>query len=326
MVNCYKYKELFKAPTDFLNKVFGQKTVETPGSPTAVGSKLQEIGKTTTPIEKLGGAALDTLEFFLPGAAEVKTTEAWSKLIDSANFAEKFGSKAGPVISNLLKIVAGGTTTGASTELVSQAQQGGKAGLTPGIIGGIAGAAGKAFEIFGPNILTQLNKSGFKLSPTQEVKVGQKAEEAAGFMANNNITGSSALKYKQLSNINDDLETALQNSVGTKVSVNKQELIDEINKNVEQFRKTDPAVYKSAHNDAKNAIDVIKSTPGNTIDTNNLLIGKRSYGKSAFGKATAQVKGSVVNSEGDYAIEQAYYSTLGNAMKNSNTKVQIPSN
>lgn len=265
--------------------------------------------------EKIGYGAEKIAEFFLPGGLEKAAIGKVGEAIDTiklANWAK-----------NALKIGGSGGVTGVSTGAISAAQTGGKeveGAFTAGLIGG---ALGKALDIFGTGLAKSIEESNFKLSPTQKAKVPKQIKQATNFIVDNGITGTESTKYKKLVDINDKLEETIQSSVNKNIVTRTENLIDELNKIPESF-KNDKAIYQQVKRETQDAIKTLQETEGEVIDANTLLQGKRSYGKSAFGKANAQVKGNLVGSEGDYAIEQAYQNTLNKLMDESNTNISIP--
>lgn len=288
-----------------LGDIAGKKDLLTPKN------EVQQAGKT------MG----DIGQFFIPGGAEKQAITSIDKAIDATKFTERFGPEAAQVAKRIFKTIASGAVTGASTAGIT-ALEGGDA-KTAGVVGGIAGALGKAASIFGPEISQSIAKSSLRLSPATEAKVGAKAEKAAKFISENNLSVNPSKSYKQLVDINTKLEDAMKASVGNDVKVSKKILLEEISRIPEQY-KNQPAIYQEVVNDVNKAIKTINDTQDNYIALDSLLSGKRSYGKSAFGKATAQVKGSLVLSEGDYALEQAYENTLEGAMTMSKKSIKIP--
>lgn len=299
-------------------KVFGAKPEVAPQVFSPESLQTQNIYET---IGKISG---DIAQFFIPAGMEKEAITSLDKMIDTAKLAEKFGPEAAKTIQTILKVVSSGLVTGASTQAVSEAQTGGQAGLGYGLAGFAGGAGAKALEIFGPGFAKAIEKANFKLTPSQETKLASKIEAGSSFIADNKILGSEATKYQKLSTINNQLEEAMQASIGNEVKVSKTQLIDEIKNAPEKFKTEDPAIYQEAKNDAEKAIKTLQETAGDEVGLNDVLSGKRSYGQRAFGKATAQVKGSTVVSEGDYAIEQAYQNTLEKGLSDAKKSIQIP--
>ena len=299
-------------------------------------SNLEQAAMPKSATESITKTLGDVAQFFLPGALEAKATRGLDSIIDTAKFGEQFGPKAADVLSKILKVVGTGAITGVSTGGVEALQSGGNVGKTEGaaIAGFAGGAIGKTLQILAPGIINSLAKSDFKLTPQQEVRLGPKIQNAANFIQQNDISGTATTKYKNILDINNKLEGVLQNSASANVTIPTTELESELNNLLQTPEiKADKAVYQSVVNDVKDALNTLKNTEGNSISLSNLLEGKRSYGQSAFGKASAQIKGTLVHSEGDLAVEQAYESALSKGIQNSNIggemgggKIEIPEN
>lgn len=281
----------------------------------SLGQTQQNFNQFNAPkntAETLGFAAEQIGEYFTPVGAE------------------KAAFKAIAPATKLGKIATGGLVTGLSTAGVTGLQTGGDIKkMTESFgLGAVAGSLARAVEVFGPGIITGLKKSGFRLTSLQQAKAPAKIQSAAEFMTKNKVSGSSNSKFAQLSKLNDDLESALQKSLGKDkktFSVATERLISELDEVPKRFIN-EPAIYSSVKNDAELAKKVLQETrsyKGLTLP--ELLSGKRSYSQSAFGKSQAGFKGSLVRSEGDYAIEQAYQNVLEGALQSSNRSISIPS-
>lgn len=315
-----------------VGNVIGGAISKIPGAPPSVPSQpvqTPDILKQKNTAQQVGGILANLGEFFLPSSAEEAAGLVASGKIDEAlnipKLTEAIGTKGVNIVKGILKTAASGAITGTSMGGVTALQTGGNVQdiTNAGLFGAAAGAAGKVVEQVAPGIVKSLIKSDMKLSPTQQVKVGQKAENAAKFIQENDISGTTATKFAKLDNLNQKLEDALQSSMGKDVTASKLSLKMELQNIKNQF-VDQPALYNEVSSDVNKAVKTLDKTQGDRITLDSLLSGKRSYGKSAFGKASAQVKGSLVNSEGAYAIEQAYQNVLSNAMERVNKMVSIP--
>jgi hypothetical protein len=309
-------EKILQAPMKLLGAKFPEKTSAETLIPKELTQPIQ------TPAGRAGGVLGDVLPFFLPGGQEATATKGIDAALDTAKILKTFGKNA-PLVTKLIKTAAGGLVSGTSMAVVTALEGGNKQETKNSFIGGsIAGSASKAFSVFAPDVLQGLAKSSFKLSPSVEAKVGAKADTAAKFVSNNNLSLSPKTQYTQLSNINDKLESNLQKSLGNKFGVSPEEVKTELNKVVKQF-ENDPAVYQEVKNDVSKAIKTLDETKESNITLGELLSGKRSYGKSAFGKSSALVKTAGVVSEGDYAIEQAYQTVLESALKRTKGGITV---
>lgn len=303
---------------NILSKVPGLGFLKTPESSTFAQptKQLEQVAQPQGTAQQVGKTAGDIAQYFIPGKAEVGATEMIGKGLEAAKLAKP--------AQEALKIVGKGAVTGISTAGVTAAETGDLSqAKTAGGVGAIAGSLAKMGEVFGPEVARSLVRGGFKMSPAIEAKVGPKAEQATSFIINNKILGTPATKFQKIDKINTQLENTLQASVGKDIKVDKGKLLLYVNTIPEQF-KNEPAVYQSVKNDVANAVKTINQTKGDKIGLDELLSGKRSYGKDAFGKSTAQVKGAVVNSEGAYALEKVYEDVLTSAMEKSGKSIEIP--
>lgn len=286
-------------------------------------ASAQKAMKPQNTAETAGKIIGDIGQFFIPGGAEKAAVGGLNATIDSldlAKLADTLGPKAPNIIKGILKVAAQGTVTGASTAAVTAAQTGGDVGQTEnaGIIGGLAGGTGKALEMIAPELSTALEKANFKLSPTKEAQLGQKAQEAASFISDNGIMGTNAGKAAKLDGITSQMESAIKSSIPD-ASVPRQELIDELNSIPDRF-KGDPATYQKVKSDVSSAVATLKETQPKNVALDDILSSKRSYGKAAYNK-----DGSAMIKESKAAISNVFYDALDNEMKANDAKVQIPS-
>ena len=314
------------------------------GKPTSAGTDIMGAFfgnvpasdlKPTNPLQDIGAGGASVAEFFLPSGLESAATGFLEDAVDAGKFAEKFGPEAGEALSGILKTLGSAGVTGTSMSAVTAAQGGTPSQITEsGVLGAGAGVLAKGLEEFGPGIVNSLEKSGFKLTPTQESKMGKQIQAAADFKVNNGILGSGSSAYKELVSVNNQLEDALQSSIGKDITIPTADLENELRQIPDTF-KGDKAIYQQVVNDTNNAIDTLKKTEGDTISAQSLLEGKRSYGTFAFGKASVSPKVAKVVSEGDFAIESAYQRTLNKALQEGETtlenfnnggKISVPDN
>lgn len=267
--------------------------------------------------QAVGKGIGDVAQFFVPGGAEADLAKGADDAIDAANIAKKLGltGKAADTLNAALKVAAHGAVTGGSMAGVTGAQTGGDKGAMEesAVLGGVAGAAGKALEIAAPGITKALVKADFKLSPAQAAKAAEKADAAAQFETDNGIIGSTGAKMAKLGPLNDDLESTLQSAVPD-LKVPTSDIVKNINDSVATLRKSEPAVYAAAKADAKEAISTLTGDGTKSISAEDALNGKRSWGARAFKNSRLSPKDAKVVSEGAYAVEQAYQGALSNSL------------
>jgi hypothetical protein len=286
--------------------------------------QLQNASQPVGTAQTVGFGAEKVAEFFLPEGAESQIFDKGASLIDQLPEALGLEGKAATAITGTLKTALKSAITGASTATVTAAQTGGDEAQTKsaGLFGAIAGGAGQALESFGGGLLKSLQKSDFKLTPAAEAKAAQKVESAAQFMADNKILGSSSNKYSKLTNLTQSFEDTLQSSLPEKLQINKDAIASYVNQSLDSLKRTDPAVYNSASRDAKEALDLLGSKPGTSIDIGEALDGKRSYGKVAFKQS--KVFDPKVTSIGSYAVEQGYQKAIEDVAGSTNVPIHIP--
>lgn len=280
------------------------KSIATANADAQTQGAAQEVGKT----------AGDIAQFFVPGGAEADLAKGADSAIEAANIAGKLGltGKAADVLNAALKVAAHGAVTSGSMAGVTAAQTGGNVGATEqaAVLGGAAGAAGKALELAAPGITKALVHADFKLSPAQEAKASKVAEDAAQFETDNGIIGSEKSKLNKLTALNTDLESTIQKAVPD-LKVSTKDIAADASKAVETLRKSDPAVYAAAKADLKEGIATMGTKD---ITAEDALNGKRSWGSRAFKSSRLSTKDPTVAKEGAYALEQAYQGAFSNAL------------
>lgn len=317
---------LNKGVNPFLNAM----GVKTQTAQPLLNPEQEQILKSQGTAQTAGKIAGNVAQFFVPSGAEEDAYNAIASHIDDLPKAlsgvKNITPELAKGIADGLKILTKGAITGVSTAGVTAAQTGDmQQAKQAGVIGTAAGGVSEAINIFGKGIGDALQKSGFKLSPVQEAKAATKAENAASFMTDNKITGlTDESKYKKLTTINNNLEATLQAALPDTLKVNKNDIINTINTSIEKLKTDDPAIYKTAKNDANEAIDLLKTKEGDTISAKDVLKAKRSYGSQAFRQSKFAVTAPGVVSEGSYAVEQAFQKGLDNTLAANNQTIEIP--
>ncbi len=298
--------------------------------PSAFGQNLLNAAESTdqgTVGKSVGEAAGNIAQFVSLGGMEESAVAKAGGLVNRIKGLFGITGKAGKIVSGVGDVAARALATGASTGAVTAAQTGDlNQAQNAGVVGAVTGGLGQTLESFGSGISAALQKSGFKLTPMAEAKAATKAQNAAEFMANNKILGSSSNKFAKLDNINNQLENTLQNSLPQKLQINKDAIGSYINQSMDALKRSDPAVYTSAKNDVKDALNILKSkNPGSTsIDLGEALSSKRSYGKQAFKQS--KIFDPKVVSEGSYAVEQAYQKAIEDVAGSTNVPIKVPDN
>lgn len=289
-------------------------------------NKAQQGAQSQNLAQSIGKGAEQVGEFFLPGGAEKNVFEKGAQYIDKLPELLGLGEKLSPIVTGALKVALRSAITGGSTAGVTAAQGGtGEQVKTAGVVGGLAGAAGEALDVFGKGLRESLQKADFKMSPMQEAKAAKKVQSAAEFMTSNKILGTDETKYTKLVNINNSLEEALQSSLPKNAVMTKQAIIDDINNSLSIIKKEKPAIYKEALSDANDAIELLQSEKGKTISIEDALNSKRSYGEKAFKQSRLQVKDAKVASEGNYSVEHAFQKGIEDTLNTYGlNKINIP--
>lgn len=285
---------------------------------TQVPQALQPNG---TP-EQIGNIGAQVGEFFLPGGAEASAGKGADALINSLDFskiADTLGSKAPDIIKGILKVGSQGAITGTSMAGITATQTGGNVQQTgtAGVIGSLAGGTGKALEMVAPGIASALEKANFKLSPAKATQLGQKANDAASFISDNGIAGTTASKATKLNNITGQMESAIKSSIPD-ATVPRDELVSQLNSIPDQF-KGNPATYQKVKSDVASAITTLQETQPKDVNLADVLSSKRSYGSAAYNK-----DGSAMIKESKMAISNVFYNTLDDSLKANNNPIQIP--
>lgn len=298
------------------------------GQKIATGEQKQLESPTLQPqnlAQQAGKTGTDIAEFFAPGGAEKSAVTKGASYIDKLPELLGLGGKAAGVVTGALKTALQSAVSGLSFGGVTAAQTG-DLGKAKGAaeLGAGTGVLGGALETFGPGISESLAKAGFRLSPATEAKTQKIADNAAKFISENKVTGTSATKYAKLNSLNTQLESTLQNSLPEGIAVPKNEIVDSINTSIEQLKQTDPAIYNQAKTKASQAINILNSNEGNIISVKDALNGKRSWAADAFKTAKKSKQDPTVSSEGAYAVEQAYQKALTGAFERSGGEVNIP--
>jgi hypothetical protein len=115
---------------------------------------VQNISAPSNAGETIGKTVGDVAQYFIPGGAEAEATKSVDTLVDTAKFTEHFGSKAGEVLSGILKTIGKGAIGATSAGTVAAAQSGGDPIATAaGAAGGaLAAPVGKVLEVGGKGV------------------------------------------------------------------------------------------------------------------------------------------------------------------------------
>lgn len=284
-----------------------------------LGSIPGVLGKGTADVAMLGAGseAVAPVKAALGTAAESATAgaKAIPYLGRAVTTAAKLGARALPEAG-----------VGAAYGL-SQGQTAGQAAGTGATLG-VFSALGDALTGIAPHIGKALQKADFRLTPSLEVKAAKKADAAAEFMQKNNILGPMESKYRKLTGLVGSFENTLQSNLPKTVAIPKSAIINDITKNVELLKSTEPAQYNKAVNAASAAIDTLKGTEGTSIkgsiNMETALNSKRSYGAQAF--KSSKLKDPSVSSEGSFAVEQAFQKAINDAMSSVDKSIELPKN
>lgn len=301
----------------------GAKAVGAKETAQNIETTRQQVTTTQNTAEDIGKGVEQIGEFFIPGGAEKTAFTKGASLIDKIPQALGVAGKYAGKITTALKTALQGAITGASMGTVTAAQTAGDMNAVKGAaeLGGIAGTAGKALEVFGPQLSKYLNKADFRLSPAQEAKTSKIADKAAEFITKNKILGTDTTKFKKLTMLNNNLESVLQKSLPEEAKIPTQGIVEDINRNVEALRTTDPAIYNQARAKADEAIGLLKSP---TIGIKDALSGKRSWASMAFKLSKKGKADPTVASEGAYAVEQAYQKGIEDILSKRGEAIEVP--
>ena len=262
------------------------------GSPSDLSTQVPDVLKTVGTAQAVGSGIADVAEFFIPGGAEEKAGTSIDKMVDTAKFAEKFGSKAGEALGGILKVIGKGAVTGASMAGVTGVQTGGDVGKmeTAAKVGGIAGAAGKVLDIFGKPIADALQKASLKVPPQKSASLGSKVDDAASWLTDNVGMGTPNSQYAETTNIINGYEKTLQDFLSTTAedkTVAKSDLISQLEGLKSNF--TDERDSLAIDKQIDGAINTIKVKQPDQIPLTSLNTLKRSTYTSAYNKAGDKV-------------------------------------
>lgn len=253
--------------------------------------------------EKIGAFGEQAVELLLPvGKGEV--------IAKGASFAQKALGLGKLALKE-------GVEAGAKTAI----QTGGElddAGIAAGIAA-VAGPFSKAVGASVPAVSRYLEKINLRLTPTQKTNLGEELGKVTDYLAKQKIIGNPASRFEKVTALYDETEKTLQSFLtkdAGKVSINRKELIDELNALKPSFKNDADALAIDRQIDQ--AIETLRAKQETYIKLSDLNELKRSVYKNAFNPAGDKVRDDVEFAIGDVyrrKIEQGAGSIEGLKIK-----------